>query len=231
MMELQYHLLMNKSFLSERGLDLRNQIYGMWKREWERIYADQGSAHTPTADDFIRHDFFSALVVMNRVVGFSAHSLLDFRDESTYDRDYFQMFGRSYSSALQDRGLNRAMSFESLIVDVEFRRNPWELPLSRLLMRINSYLLGATSADAMMAVARNDNGVSGNLTRLGYTMVEEGKLCRGFPCDLQTLPRGEHLKPIDDKIEPLAGSLWRNRTVHADVPFMEFKATTEKKAA
>lgn len=219
-MDLQYCLISNKKFLTGQGLELRNQIYKMWKARWGQIYEEQGSEHHPTADDFVRHDFFSVLVSHGKLIGFSAHTMMDFQDQSTYDRDFFSMFTRSYSSALQKLGVNRVMTFESLMVDPELKRNPWELPLSRLIMRLNSYLLNLTSAEAMMAVARKDNGVSHNLELVGYRMVEANKDCRGFPCDLKTLLRGEHLEPIVDKTEPVALALWNKRQQFDGIEFL-----------
>ncbi len=221
-MTLQYHLICNKSFPTSADLEIRNRVYSLWKSNWEKIYADQGAHHVPTADDFTRHDLLSVLMTdQDQLVGFSCHTFLDFHELSTYDRDYFSMFGKNYSQALKAMKIDRVMTFESLVVRPEFQRNTWGLPLGRLIMRLNSYMLSETSAEAMMAVARKDNGVSQNLTVLGYQMIESDKICRGFPCDLQTLSRGRHLLEINDKTEPHAGNLWQMRTVHGGKAFYD----------
>jgi hypothetical protein len=231
-MNLEYHIILNKTYLEQPARVLREQIYVMWKDQWESIYAQQGSTHVPTADDFVRHDIFTVLVCQSRVIGFSAHSFLDLKDTSTYDRDYFAMFGRSYAAALEKIGIDQVMSYESIIIHPDFRHNIWKMPLSRLLIRINSYLFDDTSAQAIIAVVRKDNGLSAGLDGLGWRMIENDKNCRGFPCDLRVLVRDEHLLPTNDKVEPDALNLWHERIVHRGSEFftVETKSRTRQAA-
>jgi len=219
----QYHLINNKCFLESEGRVYRDQIYSQWKAQWIEIYAQQGSEHHPTADDFTRHDLFSCLTHNDQVIAFSAHTFLDLGDPTTLDRDYWQMFGQAFAKALHERDLRKVLSFESLVVNPDYRKNAWNLPLGRLLMRINSYVLDTSNAQAIMAVARNDNSVSSNLSRLNYEMIEKNKMCRNFPCDLQILKRGPHLQAIDETgIETTARVLWKRRKCYSGPTFYDF---------
>lgn len=231
-MNIEYHLVFNRTFLDPKGLQLRNKIFELWKKEWERVYAQQGSSHSPTADDFARHDVFSALVFQGRVLGFIAHSFLDFDNRAVHHCDYFTMFGESYADALLALGIRRVMTHESHIIDPDFHRNEWRLPLSRILIRTNSYLFDESSAGAIMAVSRKDNSVSKNLEMIGFRLIEADKNCRGFLCDLRALIRGEHLNDFDDVANLFSRRLWDERQIHWGEEYCDFtKIVSLEKAA
>lgn len=230
-LEIVYHVLANRTFLNPDGMKLRNEIYSMWKKEWQRIYASQGSHHQPTADDFVRHDYLTALTFGKDLLAISAHTFLDFRELATYDRDYFKMFGVEYALAMQSRGIERVMTYESLMTNPVYKHNQWNLSLGRLLIRCNSYFFNYSTAGAIMAVVRKDNGLSANLDCLGYKIVIGDKICREFPCDLRALFRGEHLSICPPELKNLGLNLWNQRQIHEGENFAETRVDRPKRVA
>lgn len=227
-LELKYHCIANRTYLDSVGLDLHNRIYKMWKDEWVKIYAAQGSTHQPTADDFVRHDLIVALTYRTDIVAYAVHSFLDLNDLTTYDRDYFTMFGTPFANALKDMEIFRVMTMESLVTNPKYKHNQWNVPVGRLLIRIAAYLFDFSNADGLMAVARKDNNLSQNSDELGWKTVITDQICRGFPCDLRVLPRGQHLALQPQKFEPLAGELWNSRQLHSGKPFTTLDQPTRK---
>lgn len=209
-----YHVINNKGFLDKRGTELKNKVYDLWQREWAKIYAEKGSTHSPKADGFFRYDVLSCLFEDESLIGFTAHSFFDLKEDSSLQVEFFENYGQDFKQKMTQDGIHRMMTIESLLVDPQLRKNFSRVSYGRVIVRLGNDLFNSTNAQAMSCIARCDNKVSQVCQDLGYKVFKAQFDCRGFPCDSLVQLRETRTPLSHGPSETLSLQLWQDRHVH-----------------
>lgn len=229
--KVQFYTIQNGSYLTPEGQVLRSKIYDLWYPQWTEIYKSWGSTNVPSIRDFRSFEVIHCITVDGEVAGMSAHRFMDIQDDLNKHLEYFQSFGDENILKLQEMGVHKIMTFESLLVPPTQRKSQTPLPVSKLLFYLANKTFSFSLADGMVGTARIDVKVPQLSFALGYEVVEASRKVRIIPCDIVVQRNREIFHPHDEAWKQ-ASELWENRVVvHNEDPFALTRPEKAKKAA
>lgn len=200
----------NKAELNQEASQVRAKLFHLWRSEWQDIYKNLGSSKIPGLPDFQAYDLVNCVTIESEVIAMSGHKFYNLSDPEAQESEFLQSLGQSYLKQIQHFGAERLMTFESLLVNPEFRKSKSSLPLSKIMICIGNALFSASNADAMIAAARVDLKVFRTAREFGFEMLETAKKFRVFDCDL-IVQKNRNLYFPQDPAWQIAHRVWQNR--------------------
>lgn len=182
--QIKYHFFENGILLDDSSSQIRKKAFELWHTEWTSIYKELGSNKLPATEDFLSYHLVNCLFLNGEIVGLSGHRFINLKDPLSRDTEFVRSLGESFIEKIQGMGLNRLLTYESLLVSPKYRKSSFPVPVSKVLLHMANRIFSNTPADAIVAAGRCDYKISEMCERVGWETIEREKQFRVFLCDL-----------------------------------------------
>lgn len=209
---IKLYCIENSAYISKEGMQWREKVFNFWHPQWTKIYIDLGSEKTPSYSDFNQYHIFNCVAQNGEIIGMTAHKFINLEEPLIDKIEFVQSLGTSFIDQLNQLGVKKVMTFESLLINPAFRKSHTPQRLSKMMVYFGNFLFSPGSADAIIAAARRDLKASQLSLELGYKVLESDKKFRVFPCDLNIQLNRDLFLPGDEAYH-LSKEIWANREV------------------
>ena len=211
--ELAYVILPGKPSLGFKSIELYNAAFVYWKAFWGEILRDVGApADALKADDFMRQDFITVLLVGAEIVGLHAYSLFDVRQQAPLEHTYFAKYFPESSLEKMLEGAPRSlMTMEYFSVSRAWRSAQAGVSLGAALAILGLRVAAVLDVDRIVTAARADVPAAAMAYELGAVPLAKDLEIFGKPTDIVCWRSELVSQSAYPEARALAERLWADR--------------------
>jgi hypothetical protein len=212
MNEYQLYILPGRCPPNYAHTGFHNEVYGFWKRFWEREFANNKSSSQPDAGIFYRQDTVAVIKRFGSTVGTFFCTENNIESNVTTSIPYFSRpHIDEFCLHLKSRGIFQVATCEMLSVNPEFRKRATGISFGLVLVGVVTEAFKEGSAKTMIGPVRLDNGAQKLLMDFGWKLVSKDYEMHGTPVALGAL-RKEDVKECGDAwTQKFIQKLWAER--------------------